>query len=679
MSLRQRVPLELLLLLACWLWIFPYSQTLNNPNERTRVLQARALVESGSLHIGRIERRGRRLVSIDTYGDMHRYDARRGVAFVNDVALVCDEPLQSPPNCVGTIYPAKPPGAALLGVPALFLAERLGWVETGSAGEPQATWVVRYGGVLPLIGFGLWALMYLLARSGAPSGLRRCLLLCTALGTGIMPYGLMAVGHAAAGAALLGSLALLVMADTVQQKPGAGSLTVVAGHIAGWAVLLEYHSAIGVLALTLWILFARREGPLNRATSVTAFGVGGAAAAAVFGLIHHSAFGAPWKTGHAYLMSSHNRASQADGFLGMDGFHLDALMDHLMNPYMGLAPMMSWLLLGLLLSPVFIWVRSRPLPKGYSAMMGVACLYLLFVSSLGQWKTMNGWSIGPRYLAPAMFPMAYLAGLIWVFAKERSRLFSALFVGTAAASIVMVGLTVAAYPSPPNSVLNTFSELVLPILDAGYGVRTFGAILQLGPPALAPFFIMLSVAVALTVVAAGGQANDDGLATSYTALLTGFVCSAMLLSIAPNAPTLVLIASVPVALVIAVWLDPLCTHIDRSAAWAPLLLAASILTYAVFAMTGALDGWLERLTFGAPGFMPVILVAVIIVGRLRATVLDATGRSAVLLAMAVATLLIAGVAAHTPTDVTAKEGAQAFCKQTVEGLRPDARARFLGP
>ena len=82
--LRTGFRLDFLLLGLLLLTVFPYSARLNNPNERTRVLQSWAIIEHGQLHIGETERDRRGRI---VFKDIHGNRSRR--PFVNDIALVC--------------------------------------------------------------------------------------------------------------------------------------------------------------------------------------------------------------------------------------------------------------------------------------------------------------------------------------------------------------------------------------------------------------------------------------------------------------------------------------------------------------------------------------------------------------------------------------------------------------
>lgn len=471
---------DLLCLGLLWLVIFPYSARLNNPNERTRVLQSWAIVEHGQLHIGEAVpgRRGR-----VNYKDLHGRVHRR--PFVNDVALVCDDAALEPPNCVGKIFPAKPPGVTLLGVPALWLARTLRFIEDAPVGEDgvtqaemnkarrswervveaKATWVLRYGGVaIPLL-LCLLAFAALLQRAGLPRSFVRFALWTTALGTTVLPYGIIFAGHALAGAFLLASLTLLTQAGGGRRG---FALALAGGTLAGWAVLLEYQAAFPMLAIAAWVVMTRD----GRKTFVP-FALGSGSALAVFAWIHQAMFQSPFKTGHFFLLTKHNREGQGDGFLGVDGFHVGSVYDHLFDTYMGIAPIMPWLFVGLVLGLVAL-LRGGPQslrPGTRAALAAMPILSLLFVATLGKWRLMNGWSIGPRYLLASIVPMAAVAAIGWGWLIQRHRLFVPVCGGLALASMWIVSALTMTDPSPSTAWLNPFGELAVPHLLEGYGVR----------------------------------------------------------------------------------------------------------------------------------------------------------------------------------------------------------------
>ena len=478
--LRQGFRLDFLVLGLLLVTVFPYSARLNNPNERTRVLQTWSIVEHGQLNIGETirGRRGRIL-----FKDIHGNLSRR--PFVNDIALVCEDPTKEPPRCIGKIYPAKPPGVTLLGIPALWLARTVKFIEDAPIGEPgvspkqmhrakrkwqkiveaKSTWVLRYGGVVIPLLFALLAFVALLRRAGLSPGVTRFCLWTTALGTTLLPYGIIFVGHALAGAALLAGFVLLSQAHETS-KPKL--VAVAGGLLAGWSVLLEYQAVAPLLALCLWVV-----GTQKGRRTIVGFAAGSGISLAIFAWIHNAMFNSPLKTGHFFLTTAHNREGQSSGFLGVDGLHAGSLFDHLFDPYMGLAPLMPWLFVGFF-AGVWALLRStnHTLDKGDArALVAMPLLSLLFVSTLGNWRVMNGWSIGPRYLLTALVPMAAVASIGWAWLMGKHRAVIPLCAGLALASIAIIVTMTITFPSPTNKILSPFGELSLPMLSNGVGVK----------------------------------------------------------------------------------------------------------------------------------------------------------------------------------------------------------------
>ena len=103
MRMRRGEGRLLLLLLVGYGWLFVFFERINNPNELVRVYAVRALVEELTWSIGLREQRSGRFV------DTGRIQADWG--YVNDKALVCDDPRARPPACAGRLFAAKAPAS----------------------------------------------------------------------------------------------------------------------------------------------------------------------------------------------------------------------------------------------------------------------------------------------------------------------------------------------------------------------------------------------------------------------------------------------------------------------------------------------------------------------------------------------------------------------------------------
>ena len=109
MRLRPGEGRLLLLLVVAYGWLFVFFEKVNNPNELVRIYAARALVEDHTWSIGRRTRFGDTGPILQEWG------------YVNDKALVCDDPRLQPPNCEGRLFAAKAPGPSVLAAPVLWL------------------------------------------------------------------------------------------------------------------------------------------------------------------------------------------------------------------------------------------------------------------------------------------------------------------------------------------------------------------------------------------------------------------------------------------------------------------------------------------------------------------------------------------------------------------------------
>ncbi|TNE43470.1 MAG: hypothetical protein EP343_33535 [Deltaproteobacteria bacterium] len=476
----RRIPWEYGVVMLLWVYIFPYSTGLNNPNERTRVWQARALAQHGHLHIVDVTRNKRGYLRYkDIYNNTH------GASPINDVGIACDNPKEKPPRCAGKIYPAKAPGVALVGYPALKLARAAGWVPDGYKYESRATWVLRYGGVALWMLLALMAMSQLLHEGGVPRPLRARIVVATAVGTSLFPYSISFVGHALAGGMIVIGLYFL---NKGRASGGFWGflLAMLGGHFIAWSELMEYHAVVAILVISAWVVLSK-----DRWKMIPGYALGSGAGLALFMWLHKIMFHHPLRTGHFALVTDHNRHYQAKGFLGINGFYWEAIGANLFDPYMGLFFLMPWLLVGLLVG-WFLLPRYKQgdLPLGLTRTIAfIPLAYLLFVAMLEPWKAMNGWSYGPRYLTPTMLCMALTAGFVWHTLYRRHPKLHRLFVGLVLVSIVITCAVTMVFPSPPDRLRNPLSEMAVPLLSKGWSSRNI--LMFLGPASLAIFGVLV--------------------------------------------------------------------------------------------------------------------------------------------------------------------------------------------
>jgi hypothetical protein len=472
----------------CYLYFFPYFPDINNPNENVRLYMTRAIVEEGTLAIGRREKDGAGFTdhgaAIDAWG------------WVNDKALVCDDAAGRAPRCAGELYAAKAPGTSLLGVPVYAALQA---ATEGPVDKTEAIFWLRLCCVLfPTIVF-LWVLWPFLAPFAPSEAARGVAVLAYALGSMSFTYAHMFAGHQLAGIFLFAAFICLHRAS--QQQPSARARWFAgAGLFAPLAVAMEYPSAIAVLALVLWALWLRPG-----ARSVFAALAGALAPAAAVGYFHAVAFGRPWTTPYGFLENPQFVEDIAPGFLGIRGPTLEAFAGSFFAPFNGLFFFSPWSVCAFIAAAWWLARGRKSAAPALShnraaiwAAVGVLLAFSLFISSHSLWR--GGWTIGPRYIT-AITPFVALLGAV-ITEVHGGRLRGLGFVLSAGLALASVAVTVACSMVSqgfPFSFYNPFVEVALPLLREGWVAQNVGSsVLGLqGLSSAAPFAALVLIAAAV--------------------------------------------------------------------------------------------------------------------------------------------------------------------------------------
>ena len=345
---------------------FPYLSRMMNANERPRVLQAIAFVDTGEL-------------AIDGPG-------ARGVPAGIDVA-------RSPVD--GRLYPNKPPGATAAGVLGYALVRANASVRGRDPTLREATWAMRMvGGLIPML-----VLCGFLLRRGRASA---SAVIFVALATPLVAYARLLFGHALAGALL--TIGIVLVVEAMRGDPSSRR-AFFGGLIAGSAVVVEYGAAFGGLPIAVWVAMRLRD-PQTRPAGLAA--IAGAAIPIAFLLSYHDAvFGSPWSTPYHHVVDAKFEAIHARGLLGLGLPTRTSLFEHLLSPWGGL---LYWapLCVGVLAAALASWRSLSPLARIATASFAVLLLFNLGLQQTG------GWRVGPRYLVVGMplciLPLSELLG-----------------------------------------------------------------------------------------------------------------------------------------------------------------------------------------------------------------------------------------------------------------------------
>jgi len=478
------------LLLVAYGWFFVYFEKINNPNEMVRVYMARSLAEEHRYALG--ERKSVWGVSFDDGTVFQEW------GYVNDKALVCRERNQTPPQCPGTLYAAKAPGASLLGSPIIVLQRWMTrWFAHRAPSKAEMVFVLRWAlGIVPsiLLWLGVWTF---LLRRGVARQVALIATLAGALGSLSLTYGQMFAGHQLAACAL--GLAFLSGFYPSGERSG-GTRTPLASAIslglgAGLAICIEYPSApaAAIIAIGWW----RERRPGWRAVLLAALGA--LPSLALLAHFHWSAFGAPWRTPYSFLENVGFAQDISPGLMGVSPPTFERISGSLWSPTFGLWFWAPWTALALA-APFLLRRAERNRIAGFTA-AAVVVYYLFFQITHALWR--GGWVIGPRYIT-ALVPFAAIsvAFAIDVLKGEAKAIATGIWGAAAAASILATGLASSVSQGFPPEIYNPLPETVGPLLLHGFVPPN---LLQLaGVPGLwsaVPYLAALAIGALLSLTA----------------------------------------------------------------------------------------------------------------------------------------------------------------------------------
>ncbi len=463
-------------------WFFPYQAHLNNPNENVRLYLTRAIVEHGTVAIGR------RVLARGRVRDQGLVVGEWG--WVNDKALVCDDPGERPPRCQGRLLAAKAPGTSLIGVPVYWALSKIthwGWSRAPS--KRISLRVLRLTTVtLPWVAFALWFALWLERSLGLSRGLAHSAGVGMLLGSTATPYALLYASHTQVAMALGLALTLLPAREVGSgSSPRATARYLGVGAALGLAVLLEYPMALPAAAFGLTAVFVA-ERPWG---ALPAMALGALPMAAALFWYHQVALGSPFATPYGHLENVAFVRDSAPGFHGVSWPSLASLYHGLLSPATGLL----FYVPAAAVAPVGLWWAGRS--KGRArvvARAGLAALgaIVLLLASMPNLRKMLGWTVGPRYAA-GVAAFVWVGVALWwsrVGATARS-----VVEGLAVYGVLVGGLAALWYPHYPMVFVNPTFQLLLPCMAKGLVPWSVGTWLGLsGLPSALPGLAGLAVA-----------------------------------------------------------------------------------------------------------------------------------------------------------------------------------------
>jgi hypothetical protein len=324
----------------------------------------------------------------------------------------------------GRVYSNKAPGAALLGVPGYAIAR-------GASMRVSLIAMRWLAATLPLLLLGL-AFAWAARKCGASDERAATGTFALLFATPLFAYGLLNFSHALAAACLFGAWILLF----VERHEFA------AGALIGLAVLSEYPCAVAgvILIVCAW----------RRAAKIIA---GGVPFAIVLALYNYAAFGSVFALSSGNERNAEFRALAHSGVFGIGLPNPITLLRLLCDPARGLFLFAPAIVAALIALPR----ARRALPReAFLALVLVPAALVVLYSGYPNWHA--GWSVGPRYLVPAipflLFPIVFAAPT-----KLES-----LLIGAGLVTVVPLTLT---FPFPDLTFAMPWATLAWPLLRDG--------------------------------------------------------------------------------------------------------------------------------------------------------------------------------------------------------------------
>ncbi len=373
----------------------------------------------------------------------------------------------------GRFYSNKAPGLAFAAYP-VYRALRLVLPAPTPASSGRLLYLLRLVTVSLVCALALRRFAARLELTGAHPAAAPLITLAVGLGTPFLFYARSFFAHAWTASLLFLAWDLLRRSE---ERPGRGALACAAGAglLAGWAAISEY--TVAPIAL---LLAARAVARPDR-RRLAAFALAAAAPIGLLLLYNQACFGSPFTLSSAREADPAYAELARQGAFGLGAPSLEIAWRFLADPARGVllfSPFLLWFFPG-----AVRWWRSGKDRADCAFAVGVVAVFFVLLTGYPNWH--GGWSLGSRYLLPAIF----FAGLPIARALDGA-LSRALFLAAAAFSIAAHFLLTATWVHLPPELAWPAATSAAWFLAHGWVAQNlatiFGAagVVTLAPPAL---------------------------------------------------------------------------------------------------------------------------------------------------------------------------------------------------
>lgn len=397
----------------------------------------------------------------------------------------------------GRLYSNKAPGGSLLAVPAYALARTLVGPPSPDNLRASLTAMRLFSATIPLL-----LLCMAFARQGQRAGIDSDRILFALavllLGTPLFAYGLLLFSHALTAAALFGAW-LLLFGDC---RLRAGWKEIAAGALIGLSALSEYPTAVpGTMLILFSLRRLRLVGALRLTAGLLPFGL-------ALAIYNHSAFGSVFALSSAFERTAEFHDLNQAGLWGIRLPRPLNLLGLLLGPHKGLLVFSPALALAFLAIPR---ARRRMEGPAFWALVLAPLSLLLVYAGYPNWH--GGWTVGARYLVPALPFFAYLVLM------GRPSKADAYLLGASVLAIVPTSLV---FPFVSEGYALPWASFAAPLLAKGLVAPNLLHYVA-RPLAIAVPFLLVGTALYLAL---GARRLANALVGSVAWALLSFLCVA---------------------------------------------------------------------------------------------------------------------------------------------------------
>jgi 4-amino-4-deoxy-L-arabinose transferase-like glycosyltransferase len=368
----------------------------------------------------------------------------------------------------GHAYLDKPPGMTLMALPAIWLADTMtgeraaefGRAPAGPAFERYLRLRTRLAAASgPALLTAVAAVLLFDMALGLTGSAAAALFAAFgyALGTPIWGWSTTLLGHAVVADCY--AVAMWAIWRGTMGQRGGSRYALLAGAALGCAVVVEHQAVLAGAVVALWAVWRARAVP-DRWRLLAAGTAAGLVALLPLGLYNVAAFGTPFRVGYSGVVGWEG---MHQGLFGLGWPRWQALQELLVGFRLGLI----WVAPVLVLAPYGLWCWARTPRTRDIALTATATAVIVMLVNAAYVYWQGGNTTGPRFLIPAVAPLALGLAAAWRHGGDRTER-AAMAMLLALSIAINVAIASADIFAPPVTAFPIWQSVIAGDFASGY-------------------------------------------------------------------------------------------------------------------------------------------------------------------------------------------------------------------